>query len=441
MWRRGFQTAGLMLAILSLVSYWVAENPAGFRAEARPNLSTSSGQVAPFNVLIAGRDINYCKPGFGPSGLKAVPCEGAERYQGRTDTMIFIHVSPDRMDVISIPRDAQVTDHYGTHKINSTFNFGGSEALFQAGITIKDPGAGEVYARGGAEALKTTLESLMGVNIDYYGIFNVELVQKVIDALGGVNVYLPEAMKYDDVAADLHIDLPAGNQHLDGKTAIGYLRFRHGYGNDYARMDRGKAVIGQLLEKIKSPAVIGAIPTLIAGLSNDVTTNADLDLVRTVLPQLRGIRPNFETLPTIEDARFGSNLMPDQEGIARLMAPLLGTETPETNPVDGPTEAVTVIDQSGVPGLGQAFAGYLKRSGMPEANVVELEAADLPTQVLYRPWADRVSVEGYGNFLGVPIFAPYRYPEGAGRIAIQLGRESAKQYAALALEAASIGQR
>jgi polyisoprenyl-teichoic acid--peptidoglycan teichoic acid transferase len=440
MWRRGLQMAGLMLAVLSLVSFWVAENPTGYRAEARPNLTTSSGQVAPFNVLIAGRDINYCKPGFGPSGLKAVPCEGAERYQGRTDTMIFIHVSPERMDVVSIPRDTQISDRYGTHKINSTFNFGGSEALSQAGITIKDPGAGDVYAKGGAEALKTTLEGLMGVNIDYYGIFNVELVQKVIDALGGVDVYLPEAMKYDDVAADLHIDLPAGNRHLDGKTAIGYLRFRHGYGSDYARMDRGKAVIGQLLEKVKSPALIGAIPTLIAGLSNDVTTNADLELVRTVLPQLRGVRPNFTTLPTVEDARFGSNLVPDQEAIARLMAPLLGTETQESNPVDAPTEAVTVVDQSGVPGLGRAFAAYLKRSGMPKANVVELEAADVPTQVLYRPWADRVSVEGYAGFLGVPIFAPYRYPEGANQIAIQLGRNAAKQYAALALEASTISK-
>jgi polyisoprenyl-teichoic acid--peptidoglycan teichoic acid transferase len=440
MWRRGLQTAGLMLAILSLVSFWVAENPTNYRAEARPNLTTSSGQVASFNVLIAGRDINYCKPGFGPGGLKAVPCEGAERYQGRTDTMMFIHVSPERMDVLSIPRDTQVSDRYGTHKINSTFAFGGDESLAQAGITIKDPGAGEVYATGGAEALKTTLESLMGVNIDYYGIFNVELVQKVIDALGGVDVYLPEAMKYDDIAADLHIDLPAGNQHLDGKTAIGYLRFRHGYGSDYARMDRGKAVIGKLLEKVKSPAVLGAVPTLIAGLSNDVTTNADLELVRTVLPQLRGIRPNFGTLPTVEDTRYGSNLLPDQAAIARLMAPLLGTETQDPNPLDTPTEAVTVVDQSGVPGLGRAFAAYLKRSGMPEAQVVELEVADVPTQVLYRPWADRVSVDQYASFLGVQIFAPYRYPEGANQIAIQLGREAATQYAALALEATNRGQ-
>lgn len=440
MWRRGFQTAGVMLAILSLLSFWVAENPTGYRAEARPNLTTSSGQVAAFNVLIAGRDINYCKPGFGPSGLEAVPCEGAERYQGRTDTMMFIHVSQERMDVISIPRDTQISDRYGTHKINSTFDSGGNEALAQAGITIKDPGAGEVYARGGAEALKTTLETVLGVNIDYYGIFNVELVEKVIDALGGVDVYLPEAMDYDDVAANLHIHLKAGNQHLNGKTAVGYLRFRHGYGSDYARMDRGKAVIGQLLEKIKSPAVLGAIPTLIAGLSNDVTTNADLDLVRTVLPQLRGVRPSFATLPTIENARFGSNLLLDEAGIARMMAPILGTQTTDATDSDLPTAAVTVVDQSGVPGLGRAFAAYLKRSGMPEADVVELEPADVPTQVLYRPWADQSAVESYSSFLGVPIFAPYRYPSGAGAIAIQLGREAAKQYVALTLEAQRISQ-
>ena len=436
MWRRGLQTAGLMMAVLSLVSYWVSDNPLQLRAEARPNLVSTTGQLSPFNILIAGRDISYCKPGYGPGGLKAQPCEGAERYKGRTDTMMFIHVSPERIEVISIPRDTQVTDTYGTHKINSTFDSGGDEALAQAGITIKDEGAGDIYTRGGAEALKTTLEALLGVNIDYYAIFNVELVEQVIDALGGVDVYLPEPMQYTDIAANLYIDLPAGNQHLDGKTAVGYLRFRHGFGSDYARMDRGKAVIGQLLNKARSPAVIGAIPGLLSSVSSNVYTNIDLELVRNMLPQLRGLQARFSTLPTLE-TRFSSNLLPDEAAIERLLAPVLGQAVQDPQLEVAPTEAATVINQTGEPRFGQAFAAYLTRIGFPEPRVIELEAADLPTQVLYRPLADTTAVEAYTQFLRVGALLPYQYPTEAGNISIQLGREALKEYAALTLEAQS----
>ena len=430
---RMIRSAGLMLVFLSAVSYWAVETRPPGGSLARPNLLTTDGQLPIFNAVIAGRDIEYCKPGYGPGGLKAVPCEGAERYSGRTDTIMFIRVQPGKMDVISIPRDTLVQDQFGGHKVNSTFQLGGDAALAAAGISgLKEPGAGEVYSKAGAEALKTTLEGLLGVGIDYYMIFNVEFVEKVIDALGGVDVYLPEPMDYDDNAAGLNIHIPAGNQHLDAKTAIGYLRFRHGYGSDYARMDRGKAVIGQLLEKVKSPQVLAALPTLITGLSNDVQTNMDLEFVRTMLPHARALKPRFGTLPTLEQ-RYSSYLLPDREKLQALLGLALATDATDLENL--PTAPATIVNQSGIPNLGLALAAYLKRSGLPEAEVQTFEAADEPTQVLRRAWADTPSVEYYSHFMGVPVFEPYRYPEGAGPIVIQLGKDAGVKYGGLVLEA------
>jgi polyisoprenyl-teichoic acid--peptidoglycan teichoic acid transferase len=459
-WLAGLRVAGLMMAVLSLFSYYVVESKPENISIARPNLQLENGQIPSFNIVIAGRDIEYCKPGYGPGGLKAVPCEGPERYSGRTDTIMFMRVSPGKLEVISIPRDTRVEDRFGEHKINASFQLGGAEALELMGLkAITEPGASEIFARGGADALKSALEGVLGVGIDYTVMFNVEFVERVIDALGGVNVNLPEAMDYDDNAADLHIHLPVGNQHLDAKTAIGYLRFRHGYGSDYARMDRGKAVVGQLLEKLKGPAALAIVPTVLSGLQSDVQTNMDAGFVQTLVPFVRTLKPQFKTLPTLEQ-RFNSYLVPDTEAIAKLLGPGIGLGIQPTDPLidpgqtdpgqadpgqasilnpdatleETPKETPTIIDASGTPGFGQALGAYFKRLGLPELKVVTLEASDEPSQVLRRPWSDDASVDYYSQFMDLPIFEPYRYPTDAGSLAIMLGRDASQKYAALALE-------
>ncbi len=443
-WRRAFQVGGLMAAILSLASYYIVEAKPEKRSLATPNWYTPSGDVPTFNMIIAGRDIAYCKPGFGPIGLAAEPCKGAERYNGRTDTMMFVRVQPGRMDVMSIPRDTLVKDKFGYHKINASFFDGGQAAMLEAGFTaLKDPGAEEPYLQGGVAQLKASAESLLGVGIDYYVVFNVELVEKVIDALGGVNVNLPEAMKYTDRAANLYIDLPAGNSHLDGKKAVGYLRFRHGTGSDYARMDRGKDVIGQLLAKVKSPAAFGLLPTLISGLQNDVVTNVTPDLVQKMLASARGLTPHFDTLPTTENNIVGqqiiagSYLIPNDAEIKAKLETVL-TQAPTSSDLVLPTSPPTVVNQSGIPGLGEAMADYLQRKGWLSANVITLEPSSTPTQIMRRSWGDALSAEFYARVLGVSVSTPYRYPDGAKNIVIFLGKDAGSKYAALALEAKNL---
>jgi LCP family protein required for cell wall assembly len=437
MLRRAVQVGGLIMAVLSLVSFWVVDAKPTKRNIAAPNLTVAAPGVVPtVNIAIAGRDIEYCTPGYGPIGLKAKPCTGIDRY-GRTDTMMFVRIQPGRIDVISLPRDTRVEDRFGVHKLNSTFILGGKAALAEAGIDPKDPAAEDPFVQGGTQAFKETLETLLGVNIDYFALFNVELVEKVIDALGGVDVYLPEAMKYTDRAANLYIDIPAGNNHLSGQQAVGYLRFRHGVGSDYARMDRGKEVIGKLLEKAKSPAVITAIPTLLTGLQNDVYTNASSDFVLQMAQNARGLTPHFYTLPTIEDARYGSFLVLDERKTKSLLEPILnGAQTVDLQ--QAPAYIPSIVDQSGVPGLGEALAAYLDRNGWGKPTVTVLEPAATPTQIIRRAWGDAQSAEFYSRVLEVAVSTPYRYPSEAANIAIVLGKDAATKYGGLVKEAARI---
>jgi polyisoprenyl-teichoic acid--peptidoglycan teichoic acid transferase len=438
MLRRAVQMGALVMAVLSGVSYWIVEAKPEKKSVAAPNLTVvTPGQVPTVNIAVAGRDIEYCKPGYGPIGLKAEPCQGIERY-GRTDTMMFVRIQPGRMDVISLPRDTLVQDRFGTHKLNSTFILGGKAALADAGITdLKAPSAERPFVEGGAETFKTTLENLLGVNIDYVALFNVEMVEKVIDALGGVNVYLQEPMQYTDRAAGLYIDIPAGNSHLNGKEAVGYLRFRHGYGSDYARMDRAKGVIGELVGKLKSPAALGAIPTLLGSLQRDVYTNASTDFILQMASGARGLTPHFYTLPTIENPEYGSYLLVDEIKTRALLEPIL-TSTSSVDLETAPSFVPSIVDQSGVPGLGEALARYLKRMGWGEPEVVTLEASDAPTQVVRRAWGDSTSAEFYSRVLDASVFTPYRYPEGADAVAIVLGTDAKRKYGGLVAEASKL---
>ncbi len=444
MWRRAVQVGGLVMAILSLVSYLLVEAKPAKRSYAAPNFATTNGEAPTINIAIAGRDIEYCKPGYGPIGLKAEPCKGVKRY-GRTDTMMFVRIQPGRVDVISIPRDTAYIDEtrrfddpYRTGKMNSVFTRGGYEAVSAAGITDYERTEAEApFREGGSSFFKRQVEALLGVSVDYTVVFNVELVGKVIDALGGIDVYLPEPMQYTDRAANLYIDLPAGNQHLNGEQAVGYLRFRRGYGSDYARMDRAKAVIGKLMQKLKSPAALGLIPTLIGALRDDIVTNANtLELTQQLLPHIRNLTPRFYTLPTLEDPRFGSYLQPDTLKIQAL-----------TQSIDNPTAinletapkfAPTIVDQSGVPNLGRALAAYFVRSGWGKPEVIDLEPSSEPTQVIRRQLGDAESAEFYANVLGASLFTPYRYPDAAGDIAIVLGKDAGRKYGALAAEASRL---
>lgn len=429
--------SSLVLAILSLASFYVVETKPKSKSIAQPNLIAASGITPVVNIAVAGRDIEYCKPGYGPIGLKAEPCEGIERY-GRTDTMMFVRIQPNRVDVISIPRDTFIQDQFGAHKMNSTFTLGGRAALRESGITdYKSSAAEQPFRDGGSSAFKAAIEQLLGVTVDYTVVFNVELVQKVIDALGGVDVYVPEAMKWTDRAAGLYIDIPAGNVHLNGEKAVGYLRFRHGFGSDYARMDRGKDVIAKLLQKLKSPAALNLIPTIIGALQNDIITNANLEFAQSMIGHARSLTPNFHTLPTVEDARYGSYLIADMPQVNTLMQNILNPK--KVSLEAAPSTTPSIINQSGIPRLGRALANYLERNGWGKPEVIPSDViSSEPTRLVRRSFGDLESAEFYARVLGTSVSTPYRYPDGASAVAIVLGKDAGQKYAALALEASRL---
>lgn len=181
------------------------------------------------NILLLGVDSNG---------------EGTDTWKGtRSDTIIVLNIDPSTHSVnaISIPRDSKVyiADSHGVDKINAA------------------------HAYGGINLAKKTIEDTLGIRINKYIIVHDDGVKEVIDALGGIPIYVEKPMNYDDWSGKLHIHLEKGTHTLSGTEAVGYLRFRHDGLGDIGRTQRQQWFLRGFLSRLQNPQTISKIPQIV----------------------------------------------------------------------------------------------------------------------------------------------------------------------------------
>ena len=194
------------------------------------------------NILVLGVDSN---------GKAANPFDGT-----RSDTIVVVSVDPKAKSVnfLSIPRDSKVYIAHGkgVQKINAA------------------------HALGGIDLAKDTIEETFGIKINNYIVFNTEGVREMVDAIGGLPVYVEKDMRYHDYTAGLHIDLTKGTHMLDGKTAEGFLRFRKDALGDIGRTSRQQWFLRALANRLKDPEVIPKIPAALKVVDKYVKSDLSL---------------------------------------------------------------------------------------------------------------------------------------------------------------------
>jgi LCP family protein required for cell wall assembly len=172
-----------------------------------------------------------------------------------TDTIMLLHTGSGPTTLVSIPRDSMVDiPGHGRHKINSAYSRGGGAD------------------GGGPELLVSTVEGATGLHIDHYVEIGFLGIVSVVDAVGGVEMCVPEAIK-DPKAA---LDIKAGCQTLDEATALGYVRTRATASSDFGRVERQRAFISALLDKATSPSTLFnpfRIVPLATGLSGSIAVD------------------------------------------------------------------------------------------------------------------------------------------------------------------------
>ena len=162
---------------------------------------------------------------------------------GRSDTLMVLTYNPadKKASLLSLPRDTRVHIEKNDYdKIN------------------------HAYAYGGHELTKKTVEAFLNVPVDYYVMIDVHAFEKIIDAVGGVDIDVEKRMYYEDPWDDdggLVIDLYPGKQHMDGKTAIQYVRYRDGEG-DIGRITRQQKFIKAFMSQIISPSILPKLPEI-----------------------------------------------------------------------------------------------------------------------------------------------------------------------------------
>jgi LCP family protein required for cell wall assembly len=191
-------------------------------------------------------------------------------FEGLSDTMMLARFDPKlgKMTMLSIPRDTRTyVEGLGTAKINAANSYGGP-----------------------ALAARSTSDLLEGVPIDRYVRINVQGVEKLIDALGGLTLYVPRDMKYTDESQHLYINLKQGRQHLDGDRALQFLRFRYDEYGDIGRVQRQQMALRAFKEQLLSPATLLRLPKVMATIRENLDTNLSLEEIAA----LAGFASNIE---------------------------------------------------------------------------------------------------------------------------------------------------
>ncbi|MDX1691098.1 MAG: LCP family protein [Acidimicrobiia bacterium] len=142
----------------------------------------------------------------------------------------------------------------------------------------------------GMAALSTVVGRMLGLHIDHYVLVDFAGFVDVIDALGGVDVTVTEAMDVGFSPAKegeepVRVAVEPGPAHLDGREALAYVRNREG-SSDYTRMTRQRCMLRSMADAADPVTVMRSFPSLAAAIESSTTTNIPLnvlpDLVRAV---------------------------------------------------------------------------------------------------------------------------------------------------------------
>jgi LCP family protein required for cell wall assembly len=195
--------------------------------------SRSAGARGAENILLIGSDDRS-----GANGAY-----GGQPGTQRSDTTILLHLSADRQHAtaVSVPRDVMVSVPAcerpdGTHSKPGLMQFNWA------------------FETGGPACSIRTVEQLSGIRIDHYLILDFNGFKTMVDAIGGVEVCVPQPIHDKDAK----LDLPAGRHTLHGEQALGYVRAREslGDGSDTQRMGRQQQFLAALIRKVESQGVL-----------------------------------------------------------------------------------------------------------------------------------------------------------------------------------------
>jgi LCP family protein required for cell wall assembly len=326
----------------------------------RPDKMAVQGPQEPLNVLIMGSDNRDC------SGCNIDNLTGGGQ---RSDTTIMLHLSADREHAygISIPRDS-IVDRPDCKKADGTTIPGADHVMWN-----------EAFSVGGPACTIQQFEQLTGVRLDHYVVVDFEGFQGMVDAIGGVEVCIPEPIV--DPAHGINIE--AGTRKIKGKEALNYVRERYvvGNGSDIGRMKRQQAFIASMAHQVVTAGTL-ARPDHLVGFLDSATKSLTVDnglenvwKIAKLGIEFKGIgldNIQFITIPNLPDPADPNRLV-WKEPEAKQVWQKIARDVPLTKKL-----SADVISAGNLPGSGSS-SGSSSGGATSEADKQALEDAGLCT--------------------------------------------------------------
>lgn len=190
--------------------------------------------------------------------------------QGRSDTMMVMTVNPNvnKVTIVSIPRDTrtEIVGHGTTDKIN------------------------HAYAFGGTAMSVNTVQEMLDIPIDYFVEVNMQGLQDIVNAVGGVQVTSPLTFSTEGYNFTEGVAVS-----LDGKAALAYSRMRYeDPTGDNGRQERQRQIIQATLEKVASLSTISNYQDILGSLENNMQTNLEFNDMVKIFNNYRSAAGNIQ---------------------------------------------------------------------------------------------------------------------------------------------------
>lgn len=316
------------VAGLSVVALVVTAGGAGFAAanavSAIGVLDTvfSGGQIEPpvegrYNILLLGGDAGPDRLGMRPDSI----------------SVVSIDAETGEAVIFGIPRNFEQARFVDGSPLYGPFPNGydcGDDCLVSYLYTYGQehpdlyPNAVDEGSQPGIEATRDAAEGILGLTLQYYVLIDMQGFADLIDALGGVDITVAERLPYGSNNYDDGSPAPpagyieAGEQHMDGATALWYARSRYG-SNDYERMDRQRQVQEAMLKQFDPGNIVTKFQAVAAAgtqvVSTDIpqsmlahfvelgskTRELPIEKINFVPPEFDGVHPDYEYIQSRVD--------------------------------------------------------------------------------------------------------------------------------------------
>ena len=327
---------------------------------------------------------------------KTIAVFGVDEDEVRTDVIFVVNLNTmtNKVKVVSIPRDTKViwTDKQKRAYTQLTGN----------SISVSKLNEMAAYGRinqniGNIRDFTIDeIENILRIHIDNYVVINLEAFKEIVDAIGGVDMYVPQDMYYVDNYQGLYINLKEGMQHLDGDAAEGLVRFRRYPRGDEARVEVQQTFLKAVAEKVMSQSK-SSLASIVTRLFPYVKTDVKLNEVLGYLDLLNQFSLSGLTFNIVpgEGASYEgpSYYYIDEEKLDEMITEVfLDTTALGEEPVVSESEEQAVIDMSvevavynatGTKGIAGRYKDKLQEAGYNVVKIDNYSETGLEDSIIY----------------------------------------------------------